>query len=59
MKSKSFTVKISCAIAVPLNGCAVDFSLSSLKKNGVGWDGDDPSFLEPLRGGWGLVKSYI
>lgn len=33
-------------------------SLSSLKKNGVGWGGVDPSFLVPLRGGWGLVKSY-
>lgn len=42
---------------VPLNGCAVVLSLSSLKKNGVGWGSDDPSFLEPLRGGCGLVKS--
>lgn len=34
------------------------FSLSSLKKNGVGWDIGGTSFLEPLRGGWGLVKSW-
>lgn len=46
-------------LALPLNGCAALFSLSSLKKNGVGWGDADPSFLEPLRGGCGFVKSYM
>lgn len=44
---------------VPLTGCALDFRLSSLKKKGVGWGGDeDPSFFVPFRGGCGFVKSY-
>lgn len=65
MSNNSFKIKVSYllsellfyCVAVPLNGCTVVFSLSSLKKNGVGWGGDDPSFLVPLRGVCGLVKS--
>lgn len=57
---KSSTISSpSCnCLSVPLNGCTVVFRLSSLKKKGVGWAVDDPSFLLPLRGGCGLVKSY-
>lgn len=62
--AKNFKIKIVYLLSellyyynVPLNGCSLVLSLSSLKKNGVGWCSDDPSFLEPLRGGCGLVKS--